>query len=86
MKMLGTQIMDKEKFGALLPIFTTDLIQRIIEQKNMMQDDAISLFYNSKLYELLEDEKTKIWHYSTDKLFQLFEQEMTTGNFELPEC
>jgi len=78
--------MDKEKFGALLPIFTTDLIQRIIEQKNMMQDDAISLFYNSKLYELLEDEKTKIWHYSTDKLFQLFEQEMTTGNFELPEC
>ncbi|MCL2174748.1 MAG: hypothetical protein FWB73_01765 [Treponema sp.] len=78
--------MDKEKFGALLPIFTADLIQRIIEQKNMMQDDAISLFYNSKLYELLEDEKTKIWHYSTDKLFQLFEQEMTTGNFELPEC
>jgi len=78
--------MDKEKFGALLHIFISDLIQRIIEQKNMMQDDAISLFYNSKLYALLEDEKTKIWHYSTDKLFQLFEEEMTTGNFELPEC
>ena len=78
--------MDKEKFEALLPIFTADLIQKIIEQKKILQDDAISLFYNSKLYMLLENEKTKIWHYSTDKLFQLLEEELITGNFELPEC
>ena len=78
--------MNKEKFEALLPLVVTDILQRIIEQKNIIQEEAISLFYNSGLYAMLENEQTKIWHYSTDKLFQLFEEEMNTGKFELPEC
>ena len=77
--------MDKEKFEALLPLIITDILQKIMEQKKIIQGEAIYLFYNSKLYALLENEQTKIWHYSTDKLFQLFEEEMNTGNFELPE-
>jgi len=78
--------MSKEKFEALLPIFVTDFIKKIIEQKNILQDDAISLLYNSKLYALLSDEQSKVWHYSTEKLFQLFEEEINTGNITLPEC
>ena len=77
--------MDKEKFAALLPFFVTDLIAKIIERKNISQDEAISQLYYSRLYFLLEDEQTKIWHYSTEKLFQLFEEEFNTGEFELPE-
>ena len=77
--------MNKEKYLALLPIFVTDLIIKIIEQKKISQDEAISMFYNSGLYLFLENEQTKVWHYSTDKLFQLFNEEMDTGNFELPE-
>ena len=34
----------------------------------------------------LGNEQTKVWHYSTEKLFQLFEEEMNFGKFELPEC
>ena len=78
--------MNKEKFAVLLPIFITDLIKKSIEQKNILQDEAISLLYNSKLYDLLNDEESKVWHYSTDKLFQLFEEELNTGNITLPEC
>ena len=78
--------MNKEKFEVLLPIFITDLIKKSIEQKNILQDEAISLLYNSKLYDLLNDEESKVWHYSTDKLFQLFEEELNTGNITLPEC
>jgi len=78
--------MNKEKFQALLPIFISDLIKKIIEQKNISQDEALSRFYNSKLYILLDDEQTKVWHYSTEKLYHLYEEEMNTGNFELPEC
>jgi len=77
--------MDNEKYEVLLPIFVTDLIKKIIEQKNISQDEAISILYNSGLYNFLEDEQTKVWHYSTDKLFQLFEEEMLTGKFEIPE-
>ena len=78
--------MNKEIFEALLPSAVTDIIQKIIDKKNIVQDEAISLFYNSRLYALLEDEQTKIWHCSTDKLLELFDEEMNTGNFELPEC
>jgi len=78
--------MNKEKFDALLPIFITDLIKKIIEQKKLLQDEAISLLYNSKLYYLLSDEQSKVWHYSTEKLFQLFDEETITGNLTLPEC
>ncbi|MCL2186801.1 MAG: hypothetical protein FWB86_13265 [Treponema sp.] len=77
--------MDKEKFGAILPIFIADLVKKIMEQKNLQQDDAIALLYNSNLYDLLEDEQTKIWHYSTDKLFFLFEEEMSTGKIEFSD-
>ena len=78
--------MNKEKFEVLLPIFITDLIKKSIEQKNILQDEAISLLYNSKLYDLLNDEESKVWHYSTDKLFQLFEEELNSGSITLPEC
>jgi len=85
MKTLGMFLMDKEKFGAILPIFIADLVKKIMEQKNLQQDDAIALLYNSNLYDLLEDEQTKIWHYSTDKLFLLFEEEMSTGKIEFSD-
>jgi len=78
--------MNKEKFHALLPIFMSALIKKIIEQKNISQDEAFSRLYNSRLYILLDDEQTKVWHYSTEKLYQLFEEEMNTGDFVLPEC
>jgi len=78
--------MNKEKFQALLPIFVSALIKKIIEQKNISTDEAFSRLYNSKLYILLDDEQTKLWHYSTEKLYHLFEEEMNTGKFELPDC
>jgi len=78
--------MNEEKFTALLPVFITDLLKKIIEQKKVSQDEAISLLYNSGLYMHLSDEQTKVWHYSAEKLFQLFEDEINFGKFELPEC
>ena len=77
--------MEKAKFEALLPLIVAALIQKIIEQKKIPQDDAFSQLYDSRLYFFLDNEETKVWHYSVEKLFQLFEDEMTTGNIELPE-
>lgn len=42
-------------------------------------------FYNSKLYATLEQEDTKVWQYSTDMLYLLFEQEEKTGKIEFPD-
>ena len=77
--------MDKAKFEALLPLIVTALMQKIIERKRISQEEAFSQLYGSRLYFVLDDEKTKVWHYSAEKLYQLFDEEMTTGNIELPE-
>jgi hypothetical protein len=77
--------MDKAKFEALLPLIITALIQKIIERNKTSPEEAFSRLYNSLLYSYLEDEQTKVWYYSADKLFLLFEEEMNTGKMELPE-
>ena len=77
--------MNKEQFEALLPLIITALMKKIIERKKISQDEAFSQLYNSRLYNALDDEETKVWHYSTEMLFYLFEEEMATGNLEFPE-
>ena len=46
---------------------------------------AFLKLYGSQLYYALNNEKTKVWYYSAEKLFQLFEEEMAVGKLELPE-
>ena len=77
--------MDKAKFEALLPLIISALIHKIIERKNISHDEAFSQLYSSRLYNVLDHEETKVWHYSAEKLFLLFEEERLTGNLELPE-
>jgi hypothetical protein len=76
--------MNKEKFDALLPLIITSLIQKIIENKKISQDEVFPQLYNSSLYMFLENEQTKVWHYSADKLYLLFNEEIITGKLELP--
>ena len=77
--------MNKAKFDALLPFIVTALIKKIINYKKLSEDEAFTRLYNSMLYSYLEDEETKVWHYSADKLFLLFDEEITTGSLKLPE-
>ena len=77
--------MNKAKFDALLPFIVTALIKKIIVKKEISEDDAFLQLYNSELYSFLENEETKVWYYSADKLFMLFDEEISTGKLELPE-
>ena len=77
--------MEKAKFDALLPFIVTALIKRIIERKKITEDEAFFRLYNSELYSYLEEEETKVWYYSADKLFMLFDEEILNGKLELPE-
>ena len=77
--------MDKAKFDALLPLIVTALMQKIVERKKISHDEAFLQLYSSQLYAALDNEKTKVWHYSAEKLFDLFEEEKACGKLELPE-
>jgi hypothetical protein len=77
--------MNKPQFDALLPIIAASLIQKIIERKKISADEAFLRLYGSRLYCALDNEETKVWHYSVEKLFTIFEKEMESGIMELPE-
>ena len=76
--------MEQNKFAAILPVVVGGLVNKIIGEINIEEDEAFKLLYNSELYSALENEKTKVWTYSTYKLFDLFQKEITEGKLELP--
>ena len=77
--------MDNAKFAAILPVLVGSLTSHIIEKTNISQEEAFDKLYNSNLYTMLENEKTKVWTYSVPMLFDLYQNEMTTGKLELPD-
>lgn len=77
--------MGQEQFAAIMPYISADLVGMIAQKTGISESEAITKLYNSKLYAALEQEDTKVWQYSTDMLFSLFEQEERTGKIEFPD-
>lgn len=76
--------MENKRFEAILPIITAELISFIMKEESLGEDDAINRLYATRLYELLENEKTKVWQYSTYMLLELYNREKA-GELILPE-
>jgi len=77
--------MTPEKFSALLAIINPSVIQLIMNNRKLSNTEAVTLFYNSDLYAMLENEASKLWHLSPLTLYELLEEELTTGNINYPE-
>ena len=63
--------MDEKKFEALLIFLVPQVIQLIIKNESLNEMQASCEFYKSKVYELLEQEDTKMWHLSPLTLYNL---------------
>ena len=77
--------MGEKQFLAMMPIISSNLCAMIAKEQNITEDEATKKLYNSKLYEYLEKEETKVWQYSTPMLYSLFIQGETTGKIEFPD-
>ena len=77
--------MERSKFAAILPVVVGGLVNKIIEETHISDDEAFEKLYNSELYNVLETEKTKVWAYSVPKLFELYQNEISTGRLDIPE-
>ncbi len=77
--------MNQEQFAALMPYISVDLVAFISAKCNISHEEAMIKLYSSKLYEYLEQEETKVWHYSTPMLYSLLEQEEKTGTIQFPD-
>ena len=77
--------MDKKKFDALLVLIIPEIIKYIKEKYNYDDVQATVELYESKVYHFLEDEETKLWHFSPRTLFEMFDEEKNTGEVVFPE-
>jgi hypothetical protein len=77
--------MDKNVFDAILPIITASLTDKIMTHYKLTEDNALMDLYETELYAALENEATKVWQYSVEKLFDLYKNEKQNGSLELPE-
>ena len=77
--------MDQKQLYALLMLIGGEVIELLIERKKISYDKAANTFYSSGLYAALENEGTKLWRFSTETLYALLDEELTTGKITFPE-
>jgi hypothetical protein len=74
------------KFHALLSaVLIPQIVDLIVNKENVDDVTAVSTFYRSETYALLEREETKVWHYSPLTIYNIWKTEKETGQIELPE-
>ena len=77
--------MEQKKFEAMLILIVPMVIELIVENCGMEEVVAAQSFYESRVYSLLEQEDTKLWHFSPLTLFYMYDEERKTGNITFPE-
>ena len=69
----------------VLAMITPGIINLLMENRKLSLKEASALLYNSRLYKALEDEKTKVWRLGYPLLYDLLDEELTTGKITYPE-
>ncbi len=77
--------MDDKVFESIIPLKVQDLVSLIIELKHFEFREALPYLYQSKVYEALSNEETKLWHLSTQKIFEMLEVEKQTNELIYPD-
>ena len=77
--------MTDTQFKATLQMLIPLVIKEIIKSRNVSEQEAFELLYSSFLYSKLEDESTKLWHFSQLTLANLLNEELETGTINFPE-
>lgn len=75
-----------DKFKSVLSIaLIPQTVALIVEKEGLDDITAINEFYQSKVYELLSNEETKMWHYSPMTVYMMWKHEKKTGEVVFPE-
>jgi hypothetical protein len=74
-----------KSISPVIAMITPGIIKLLMENRDMNLEEASDTLYNSKLYEALEDEETKVWRLSYPLLYDLLTEELDTGKITFPE-
>ncbi len=60
----------------MIECLTSDIIMMLMEDRGLSMADAMSLLYNSKTYEKLEDERTGLYYQGAVYVMEFLEEEL----------
>jgi len=61
--------MEQKKFEAMLILIVPQIVHLIVENYELSEIEASRAFYESEVYALLEQEDTKLWHFTVTRAF-----------------
>jgi len=71
--------MTQEQLPTFLAIISPQVLSLLMNDKDISEQEAMQIFYNSELYATLEQEESKLWHLSANALYILLAEELLTG-------
>ncbi len=77
--------MIETEFDTFVELKIQGLVSLIIEHEHLAFEDALQFLYDSKLYDALLEEHSKIWHLSNEKLFEMLLNEKQTNELTYPD-
>ena len=81
--------MSEGKFSALLSVIVPPVVELIATRKGIPETAATESFYRSTVYARLSDESSdessKLWHYSAETLYAMYDDEVSGRVIEFPE-
>jgi hypothetical protein len=69
--------MDKKQI--LIEYIIQDIVAFIVSDKKIEYDEAMKLFYSSKIFEKLQDSKTGLYLESSAYIYEIFKDELSHG-------
>ena len=77
--------MDKRFHSILSIILIPQVLDLIVQNEGLDEVSAVNVFYQSRVYSLLSNEETKMWHFSPMTLYKMWKDEKETGEVIFPE-
>jgi hypothetical protein len=77
--------MQKAEFETLIELKVQDLVSLLMHNEAMQFMDALPYLYATELYAALTNEQTKLWHLSTEKLYEMLKNEKLNNKLEYPD-
>ena len=77
--------MNEDQYSSFLAVLVPDVVGLVAIRHHIDEPEAARRFYSSRLYAKLADERLKLWHYSAETLFDLYDEECEKGTLTFPE-
>lgn len=66
--------------ASIMQNYDAEVSLLIAENRGISKMDGLRLFLNSETHQMLADDDLKLWHFSPNVLFDMWENEVATGD------